>query len=146
MIPAARILAVAASFGFLCGAGSPAPKRHDAASAQLVNFAGAQLNAEFLPRRDALVTSCPDALGSYSFIELSGIQRIYSGARHELTIEAKRARYYWATGKRWIAGSPAPVLRYYVEENDGGPAFRAEQHVCARGEPQQRPDPAVIPR
>jgi hypothetical protein len=144
MRPGARALAVAASLGVLCGAVYPTLKSENAASAQLVNFADAQLNAEFLTRRDELITSCPEALGSYSFIELRGIRRIYSAAHQELTIEAKRARYYWAAGKRWIAGSPGPVLRYYIEESDGRQVLRA--HLCARGEPQLRPDPAAIPK
>jgi hypothetical protein len=146
MLAGARVAVIAASLGALCGAVYPTVKTENAASAQLVNFADAQLNAEFLTRRDALVTSCPDALGSYSFIELQGVRRIYSAAQQELTIEAKRARYYWAAGKRWIAGSPGPVLRYYIEESDGRQVLRAEQHVCARGEPQLRPDAAAIPK
>ena len=155
----ARALAAVAAFGILCGAAPPASKVDAGLSAQLLRFAQAQVDAEFLTQHDALITSCPYALGSYSFIELTGIRRVYGAARPEdsdhapgvsssleLTIQPKRARYYWAAGKRWIVSSPAPALHYYAEDHDGRWTFRAEQHVCARGEPQRRPVASEIPK
>jgi hypothetical protein len=154
-----RALALAASFGVLCGAAAPASKTDDVVSAQLVRFADNQLDGEFLAQRDALITACPYALGSYSFIALSGIRRIYriakpddeqraSGvtASSELTVQVKRARYYWAAGKDWIVGSAAPTLHYYAERRDGRWSFRPDQHICARGEPQQKPLAAEVPK
>jgi hypothetical protein len=155
----ARALAVFAALGILCGAAPPASKEDAALSAQLASFAQAQLDAEFLAGRDSLATSCPYALGSYSFIELSGIRRIYAAVRPEesdrapgvsevlqLTVQSRRARFYWAAGKLWVVGSPIPALHYFAEKRDGVWTFRAEQHLCARGEPQRRPVASEIPK
>jgi hypothetical protein len=134
--------------------GAPAP-----ATSEVARFAQTQLDAEFFSERGVLYTACPYALGTYSFIELAGLRRTDRSMpvtddekaagvteRRELTIQPKRARYYWAAGTKWIDWSRAPALRYEAELRSGGWIFRAEQHICARGEPQVKPLAANVPK
>jgi len=130
----------------------------DVASTQLAQFEQSELEREFTAQRNALYTSCPYALGTYSFIELVGIRRIYrivkpdpeeeeAGVtmRRELTLQPKKARYYWENGRRWLDGQSPPNLHYFADYRGGQWWFVAEQHVCAKGEPQQKPAPSSIP-
>ncbi len=148
MLALTPMLAIATALALLPS--GPVPR--DGASADLVRFAQTQLDDEFLAYRGALFTSCPYALGTYSFIELSGMRRIFRvlkpnddevaagiDAHRELTFEFNRARYYWVAGKRWIGGPNPPALRYEAERSNGAWSFRADQHICARHEPQQKP-------
>jgi hypothetical protein len=129
----------------------------------LARFAQASFDKEFAARNNAFYVACPYALGTYSFIELSGIRRVYRVlkpiseeepgvvvARHELLYEPKKVRYYWDLGHKWIDGSQPPTLTYVGDYQHGmkGPNWRFEdkQHICARGEPQEKPALAAIPK
>jgi|GEM_PF-1379198 len=149
--------AVLAVLGVLLGASNPLG-RVDIASTQLAQFAQSELEHEFTAQRNALYTSCPYALGTYSFIELVGIRRIYrvvkpdpeeeaAGVtmRRELTLQPKKARYYWETGRKWLDGPNPPNLHYLADYRGGKWWFVARQQVCARGEPQRKPAPSTIP-
>jgi hypothetical protein len=124
----------------------------------LTRYADEQLRTDFAQVGEALYTSCPYALGTYSLIELEGIRRIYRAlkpdpederagitAQRELTLQPKKVRYYWELGHKWIDGSQAPSLHYFADLRDGKWWFTAEQHICARGEPQRKPVTSNIP-
>jgi hypothetical protein len=147
--------AIAGGWGANSFAASPAAP----GVSELARFAAAQLDADFVSERGVLYTACPYALGTYSFIELAGLHRTDRSVpvtddekaagvteHRELTIQPKRARYYWAAGTKWVDWSRAPALRYEAELRPGGWSFRAEQHICARGEPQAKPLAANVPK
>jgi len=149
-----RFVALAALTAFLGAAAPPV----DPVSAALARFAQTELDREFTAYRNALYTSCPYALGTYSLIEISGIRRVYSvvkpdaeeeaagiTARRELTLQPKKVRYYWELGRKWIDGPTPPRLSYSAELRGGNWAFTADEHVCARGEPQKKPLASSIP-
>ena len=150
--------AALAVLGVLLGASYP-PGHVDVASSQLAQFAQSELEREFTAQRNALYTSCPYALGTYSFIELVGIRRIYRVVkpdpeeeaagitlRRELTLQPKKARYYWEIGRKWLDSPNPPNLNYLADYRGGKWWFVAKQHVCVRGEPQRKPAPSSIPR
>jgi hypothetical protein len=139
-------------------AAGKAPNRPDPVSAQLARFAQTQLDGQFTAYRNALYTACPYALGTYSYIELVGVRRVYSSRKpgpeedeagvtdvRELTLQPKKARYYWEPGRKWIDGAHPPTLNYLADYRNGAWTFEAEQHVCARGEPQVKPPASSIP-
>jgi hypothetical protein len=125
----------------------------------LTRFAQTTLDGQFLAYRNALYTGCPDALGTYSYIELVGVRRVYrvrkpgpdedeSGVTdiRELTLQPKKVRYYWELGHKWIDGAHPPNLHYYADLRDGKWSFESEQQICARGEPQVKPTVTSIPK
>jgi len=158
-----RFVALAALTAFLGASPSPsvppenAAPRVDPVSAALARFAQTELDREFSADRNALYTSCPYALGTYSLIEISGIRRVYRivkpdaeeeaagiTARRELTLQPKKVRYYWELGRKWIDGTTPPKLTYTADRR-GDWTFSADQHLCARGEPQAKPGVSRIP-
>ena len=155
---AAPRVSAALALAAALGASAPIPDAGHAVSAQLERFAQSQVDAQFLREGDVLITACPYALGSYVYIELSGIRRSQRslspeeergagvGAVRELIVRAKRARLYWSPGKCWIVSAQAPALRFYAEEGAEGWRFRADDHICARGEPQRKPAEGDVPR
>jgi hypothetical protein len=134
--------------------------RLDPVTAQLDAYADRSIGAEFTQYLGALYAHCPYALGTYSYIELAGIRRVHHTiqlsddeksegieARSELTLLPKKSRFYWNLGKKWIDWGRGPELRYLAERRRGAPwVFSKDQHVCARGEPQDKTLAADLPR
>ncbi|MBC5810880.1 MAG: hypothetical protein GIW95_08540 [Candidatus Eremiobacteraeota bacterium] len=126
---------------------------------QLAQFAVASVEREFTQRGNRWYAACPYALGTYSYVELSELRRSVRAPRPtddeqdagvvqriEVTLHAQKARFYWAAGKVWKDYGIGPTLRYFAEyRKAGGWSFEADQHVCARGEPQKKPDLREVP-
>jgi hypothetical protein len=134
--------------------------RVDPISVQLDGYADRSIAIEFTQYLGALYAHCPYALGSYSYIELVGIRRIHRTIklsdeekgegieeRSELTLQPKKSRFYWNSGKKWIDWGRGPELRYAAERRRRAPwTFSKDQHVCAHGEPQDKSLAADLPR
>jgi hypothetical protein len=130
----------------------------DRVTSQLDGYAERSLTDEFTEHRGALYAHCPYALGTYSYIELSGIRRVHRtlklndeelrdgiAERSELSLQPKKTRFYWNAGKRWVDWGRGPELTYIAERRGGAWTFTRDQHICAHGEPQDKAFAPDIP-
>jgi hypothetical protein len=139
---------------FLLGAAPAAP-----ISIQLDGYAKRSLALTFTEYHHTLYAHCPYALGTYSYIELSGVRRVHRTVRlndeqvqrgveerSELILQPSRARFYWNAGKKWIDWGRGPELIYIAERRGGVWSFTRDQHICAHGEPQDKASIDGIPK